>query len=52
LPSVAEVRAGVEKKVQCTMAGARKESEFVMFEAFSKLLEANKLKPKQVIPML
>lgn len=30
------------------MAGARKESEFVMFEAFSKLLEQQKLKPSQV----
>lgn len=44
----AEVKAGVDQKVKTTMAGARKESEFVMFEAFSKLLEQQKLKPSQV----
>eukprot|EP00884_Botryococcus_braunii_P012066 jgi/Botrbrau1/20860/Bobra.0654s0001.1 len=43
-----EVRAGVERKVKTTMAGARKESELVMFEAFAKLLEQQKLKPSQI----
>lgn len=44
----AELIAGVDAKVKTTMAGARKESECVMFTAFSKLLEAQHLRPSQV----
>eukprot|EP00884_Botryococcus_braunii_P013436 jgi/Botrbrau1/22093/Bobra.0206s0019.1 len=43
-----EIRAGVEGKVKTTRAGARKESELVIFTAFSKLLESQSLQPSQI----